>query len=219
MGQTFAGEKYLKAILKLAVPPDFNVTTNAIAAHLETSAASVTEMLKRLHANGLITYQPYQGATLTESGQQAATALVRRHRLWKVFLVQSLGMAWDEVHEIAGELEHIRSEEFIERLDAFLGHPRFDPHGDPIPNARGRYTLRTKVSLEDLAPGQPADVVGVRDNRRAFLRHLTEKGIGLGSCVTIASRDAFDTTLRILPEGRTIVLSGQAARNVLVKPH
>jgi DtxR family Mn-dependent transcriptional regulator len=143
MGLSYAEENYLKAILKLSGSLDGTVSTNAIAAQLETSAASVTDMLKKLSDKKLITYLRYKGASLTDDGQRIATSLLRKHRLWEVFLVQSLGMTWDEVHEIAEELEHIQSDRLIERLDTFLGHPKFDPHGDPIPNAQGKvYTPR-----------------------------------------------------------------------------
>lgn len=218
MGHSYAEENYLKAILKLSTPPEFTVQTNQIAAHLETTAASVTDMLKKLAGKDLVSYQRYQGASLTESGQQAATRLLRRHRLWEVFLVQTLGMRWDEVHEIAEELEHIPSDSLIERLDAFLGHPKFDPHGDPIPNAQGRYTLRARIGLDELEAGLPATVVGVREDQRNFLQHLTEKGIGLGTRIELVGRDEYDGTVHLLVDGTAQTLSGAAARNILVKP-
>jgi DtxR family Mn-dependent transcriptional regulator len=127
-------------------------------------------------------------------------------------------MAWDEVHDIAEELEHIQSDVLIERLDAFLGHPKFDPHGDPIPNAQGRYTLRTQISLDELAPDQMAEVVGVREDERAFLQHLTEKGIRLGCRLSVTRRDPYDAALNLDIEGLEVILSGPAARNILVKP-
>ena len=218
MGQSYAEENYLKAILKLAGPPDYTVNTNTVAAHLNTTAASVTDMLKKLGAKGLVEYRKYQGASLTDAGQQVATALVRKHRLWEVFLVKSLGMAWDEVHDIAEELEHIQSDALIERLDAFLGHPKFDPHGDPIPNAQGRYTLRKQISLDELFPEQMAEVVGVREDERAFLQHLTEKGIRLGCRLSVIRRDPYDAALSLEIEGLEVILSGNTARNILVKP-
>ena len=218
MGQSYAEENYLKAILKLAGPPDYTVNTNMVAGHLNTTAASVTDMLKKLGAKGLVEYRKYQGASLTDAGHQVATALVRKHRLWEVFLVRSLGMAWDEVHDIAEELEHIQSDSLIERLDAFLGHPKFDPHGDPIPNAQGRYTLRAQISLDELAPDQMAEVVGVREDERAFLQHLTEKGIRLGCRLSVTRRDPYDAALSLDIEGLEVILSGPAARNILVKP-
>lgn len=218
MGLTYAEENYLKAILRLSKPHDVTVSTNAIASHLETSAASVTDMLKKLADKELITYQKYKGAQLTDIGNKIATTLVRKHRLWEVFLVQSLGMTWDEVHEIAEELEHIQSEQLIERLDAFLGFPKYDPHGDPIPNAQGKYTLRSQVPLTELKPGQEGLVIGVRDADSLFLRHLNDKGITIGKKAKLIDHDAYDQTVRLAIEDREMSLTGKVAQNILIKP-
>lgn len=218
MALSYAEENYLKAIITLSLPPVKSVSTNAIAAHLNTSAASVTDMLKKLADKKLITYQRYQGASLTEEGNKLAISLVRKHRLWEVFLVQTLGMSWDEVHEIAEELEHIQSEPLIDRLDAFLGHPKFDPHGDPIPNSQGKYTLRSQLPLTDLQVGQSGLVIGVRENTSSFLKHLTEKGISLGKTATVLAHDTYDHQLQLHIDDRDISLSGQVAQSILVKP-
>lgn len=215
---SFTEENYLKALLRLSKHQELSISTNAIAAHLETSAASVTDMLKKLADKELITYQRYKGAQLTELGNKIATSLVRRHRLWEVFLVKSLGMKWDEVHEIAEELEHINSDLLIEKLDAFLGHPKYDPHGDPIPNAQGKYTLRAQMLLTELQPGQEGVVVGVKDADNQFLRYLNEKGITLGKKAKLLSQDTYDQTLRLAIEGKELSLSGKVAQNILIKP-
>jgi DtxR family Mn-dependent transcriptional regulator len=217
MGLSYAEENYLKAILKLSGSPDGTVSTNAIAAQLDTSAASVTDMLKKLSDKELITYQRYKGASLTDDGQRIATTLVRKHRLWEVFLVQSLGMTWDEVHEIAEELEHIQSDRLIDRLDAFLGHPKFDPHGDPIPNAQGKYTLRAQIPLSDLKPGQEGVVIGVREDETSFLKHLNEKGLTVGKSIKVITNDDYDNTLSLQVEGHELNLSGKVARNIMIK--
>ncbi len=217
MGLSYAEENYLKAILKLSGSPDGTVSTNAIAAQLDTSAASVTDMLKKLSDKELITYQRYKGASLTDDGQRIATTLVRKHRLWEVFLVQSLGMTWDEVHEIAEELEHIQSDRLIDRLDHFLGHPKFDPHGDPIPNAQGKYTLRAQVPLSELKPGQEGVVIGVREDETSFLKHLNEKGLTLGKSIKVITNDDYDNTLSLQVEGHELNLSGKVARNIMIK--
>ncbi len=217
MGLSYAEENYLKAILKLSGSPDGTVSTNAIAAQLETSAASVTDMLKKLSDKELITYQRYKGASLTDDGQRIATTLVRKHRLWEVFLVKSLGMTWDEVHEIAEELEHIQSDRLIDRLDHFLGHPKFDPHGDPIPNAQGKYTLRAQVPLSELKPGQEGVVIGVREDETSFLKHLNEKGLTLGKAIKVITNDDYDNTLSLQVEGHELNLSGKVARNIMIK--
>lgn len=217
MGLTYAEENYLKAILRLSTPPGISVTTNAIAAHLETSAASVTDMLKKLADKELITYQRYKGALLTEAGNKVATRLVRKHRLWEVFLVESLGMTWDEVHDIAEELEHIQSDLLIDRLDAFLGYPKYDPHGDPIPNAQGKYTLRAQLLLTELKPGQEGIVIGVRDADNLFLKHLSDKGITIGKKAMLLDSDAYDQTIRVTIENQELSIAGKVAQNILIK--
>lgn len=218
MGLTYAEENYLKAILRLSKPHDVSVSTNAIAAHLETSAASVTDMLKKLADKELITYQKYKGAQLTDTGYKIATSLVRKHRLWEVFLVQSLGMTWDEVHEIAEELEHIQSDQLIERLDAFLGFPKYDPHGDPIPNAQGKYTLRAQMLLTELQPGQEGVVIGVKEADNLLLRHLKEKGITIGKKAKLLTTDAYDQSVILFIEDHEMSISGKVAQNILIKP-
>ena len=218
MPLSYAEENYLKALIKLSLPPDKTVSTNAIAAHLNTSAASVTDMLKKLADKKLITYQKYQGASLTEEGNKLATMLVRKHRLWEVFLVQSLGMSWDEVHEIAEELEHIQSDRLIDSLDSFLGYPKFDPHGDPIPNAQGKYTLRSQLPLTDLQVGQSGLVIGVKADDSSFLKHLTEKGITLGKSARVLSHDEYDHMLNLLVDEHEVRVSGKVAQHILVKP-
>ncbi len=217
MGLSYVEENYLKAILKLSGAPEGLVSTNAIAARLSTTAASVTDMLKKLSEKDLIHYTRYKGAALTPEGQRIATGLVRKHRLWEVFLVESLGMTWDEVHDIAEQLEHIQSDRLIESLDAFLGHPKFDPHGDPIPNAEGKYSVRAQVPLSSLTEGQEGTVIGVREDETAFLRHLNEKGLTPGRTVRVLTKDTYDNTLRLLTDGRELNLSGKAAKNIMIK--
>ncbi len=217
MGLSYVEENYLKAILKLSGTPNGQVSTNAIAAQLSTSAASVTDMLKKLSDKDLIAYKRYKGASLTSEGQRIATTLVRKHRLWEVFLVQSLGMTWDEVHDIAEELEHIQSDRLIESLDEFLGFPKFDPHGDPIPNAEGKYTLRTQVPLSKLTEGQQGIVIGVREDESAFLKHLNEKGLTPGKHVKVLTNDAYDNTIRLVLEDKELNLSGKVAGNIMIK--
>ena len=150
---THAEENYLKAIFTIAEKEAGPALTNAIATLMQTSAASVTDMLKRLSDKQLISYEKYRGVQLTQEGNRVATVLIRKHRLWEVFLVDKLGFAWDEVHELAEQLEHVQGDELVSRLDQFLGRPRFDPHGDPIPDAEGRWTYRKQAPLATLQPG------------------------------------------------------------------
>lgn len=217
MSFTYAEENYLKALLKLSLPPDRQVNTNALAHHLATSAASVTDMLKKLSEKGYISYERYKGASLTDVGTRVATELIRKHRLWEVFLAEKLGMNWDEIHDIAEELEHIQSPQLIEKLDAFLGHPRFDPHGDPIPNAMGKYTLRSQRTLAEMAPGEEGSVVGVKDDSAGFLKHLTEKGIGLGRKIAFIQQDPYDLSVVILLDNERTTLSAKVAQSIYIK--
>jgi DtxR family Mn-dependent transcriptional regulator len=156
--------------------------------------------------------------TLTEAGKELAVHLVRRHRLWEVFLVEKLGFQWDEVHDLAEELEHVESIDLTDRLDAFLGHPKFDPHGDPIPNAEGKFTLRHQIPLADLPTGSACHVVGVREHSTPFLTHLDEVGIAIHKEVSIHERFTYDDSMKVLIEGEVHTISGKVARNILVKP-
>ena len=149
-----AEEDYIKAIYKISERDPKAVHTNAIALHLNTTAASVTDMIKRLATKGIVNYEKYYGVTLTTQGQRMATMILRRNRLWEVFLVSKLRFPWHQVSHIADALEHVVDEELILRLDAYLDYPKFDPHGDPIPNAEGRFTIRSQKSLSELHIGQ-----------------------------------------------------------------
>ncbi|NML64620.1 metal-dependent transcriptional regulator [Hymenobacter sp. RP-2-7] len=213
---TIAEENYLKAIYKLAeAEPGQDVSTNRIAAALATRAASVTDMLRRLAEKGLLAYEKYRGVQLTAEGRRLALLTVRKHRLWEVFLVQQLGFSWDEVHEVAEELEHVQSPLLLQRLDAFLGFPAFDPHGDPIPAADGAVRRPAHRLLADLAEGERGTLVAVRDTSAPFLQHLDKLGLPLGSAVRVLGRVAFDNSLELcLDNGRTLAVSAEVSRNL-----
>ncbi|MGI4832251.1 MAG: metal-dependent transcriptional regulator [Janthinobacterium lividum] len=217
---TIAEENYLKAIYKLAeAEPEQDVSTNRIAAALATRAASVTDMLRRLADKGLLAYEKYRGVQLTAEGRRLALLTVRKHRLWEVFLVQQLGFSWDEVHEVAEELEHVQSPLLLQRLDAFLGFPAFDPHGDPIPAADGAVRRPAHRLLADLAVGERGTLVAVRDTSAPFLQHLDKLGLPLGSAVRVLSREAFDNSLALcLDNGRTLSVSAEVGRNLFTTP-
>ena len=174
-------ENYLKAIFKLSEPENKPASTNEISQRMNVSAGSVSDMLKRLAKKELIHYEKHGGVLLTELGHQLATNLIRKHRLWEVFLVEKLDFSWDEVHEVAEELEHIESTKLINQLDAFLGHPRFDPHGDPIPDAEGNYAFRKQILLADLPLGKNGIVVGVLEHSKPFLQYLDQTRLNLGA--------------------------------------
>jgi len=214
---TFSEENYLKTIYHLTIVFDAEISTNAIADKMETKASSVTDMLKKLAEKHLVHYKKYQGVSLTESGNLAAKMIIRKHRLWEVFLVEKLGFSWDEVHDIAEQLEHIKSEQLIDRLDDFLGNPTEDPHGDPIPDATGRIINVDKLLLSELLAHQQGICVGVKDTSSEFLRYLDKQHISLGSRIECVSKEVFDASLKIKIEGRELTISNKIASNLFVK--
>ncbi|HJR99505.1 MAG TPA: metal-dependent transcriptional regulator [Flavobacterium sp.] len=214
---TFSEENYLKSIYHLTVLSSSGVSTNAIAEVMETKASSVTDMLKKLSEKDLVNYKKYQGVTLTEKGKLEAKMIVRKHRLWEVFLVEKLDFSWDEVHDIAEQLEHIKSEKLINKLDDFLGNPTEDPHGDPIPNAQGMLPKIEKQLLSDLVEGQKGICVGVKDTSSEFLKYLDKQGIALGSSIEIMSKESFDLSLRIKVAEVVLNISNKIATNLFVK--
>lgn len=218
MGQTsFTEENYLKAIFKLYEQLEKPVSTNAIAAEMTTSAASVSDMLKRLRDKDLINYEKYKGVTLTMNGNSIATRLIRRHRLWEVFLVDKLDFSWDEIHDIAEELEHINSSKLTNQLDAFLGFPKFDPHGDPIPDKDGNFTTRKQVLLSDSTFNKGV-IVGVNEHSTPFLQQLDRLKLILGTSVEILEKFEYDGSLHIKINGDIEqTISGKMAQNIFIK--
>ena len=215
---TFTEENYLKAIFKLSERDNKSASTNAIAAQLGTSAASVSDMLKKLSEKDLINYEKYKGVNLTADGSREATRLVRRHRLWEVFLVEKLRFSWDKVHDIAEELEHINSPELVSRLDAFLDYPKFDPHGDPIPNADGKFTIRNQFQLSELTKGHHASLVGVKIQDQDFLQYLSDLNIKIGTSILVEDIVSYDRSMKIVINNlNAAVISHQTAQNLLMK--
>ena len=214
---TTSEENYLKVIYHLSSVLHKGVNTNAIAGMLNTKASSVTDMLKKLSDKELVSYQKYQGVTLTDKGFYTAKMIVRKHRLWEVFLVNKLQFSWDEVHEIAEELEHIKSEKLINKLDAFLGFPSFDPHGDPIPNENGDIKKVNKLLLSEAKIDQEYQCVGVKDTSANFLQYLDKQKISLGSKIKITDKENFDETLTLQLENNTIIISNKIATNLYIK--
>lgn len=211
-------ENYLKVIFSISEKSDKPVSTNAISNGIKTSAASVTDMLKRLSEKELIHYEKYKGVTLTDAGDQVARHLIRKHRLWETFLVDKLDFNWDEVHEIAEQLEHIRSRELVERLDSFLGRPKFDPHGDPIPDAEGKFTYRKQVLLSEMKNGARGVVVGVKDHSTAFLQYLDQMELQLGASVEVLEKFSYDESVRVvIAEEKGQLLSKKVCQNLYVQ--
>ena len=211
-------ENYLKAIYKISENSAAKASTNAIAADMSTSAASVTDMIKRLNEKGLVIYESRRGVSLTEEGARIATALIRKHRLWEVFLVEKLRFSWDEVHDIAEQLEHIKSDELIKRLDTYLAYPKFDPHGDPIPDAEGNFTFRKQAPLADSNVGDKVIVVGVQDHAPAFLQYLDRLHLGLGAELEVLDLHEYDESMKVRLESTLEeTLSRKVCEHLLVQ--
>ncbi len=212
-----AEENYIKAIFHLQ-QADGNVTTNEVATELNTKPASVTDMLKKLKQKKILNYEKYQGFRLSTDGKKIALNIVRKHRLWEFFLVEKLAFGWDEVHEMAEELEHLTSTKLIDKLDAFLGYPKFDPHGDPIPDVNGKMAARKQVNLIDLPLNQKAEVSAVASQSSELLELLKHKNIQIGTTITVKQKFAFDHSLDIkLEKQNPFTISQQLAQVLMVK--
>lgn len=214
---SFTEENYIKAIYKLSANGTQEVNTNAIADALETKAASVTDMLRKLSNKGIVNYIKYRGVTLSEKGEHTALQIIRKHRLWEVFLVEKLKFNWDEVHDVAEELEHINSDLLVKRLDEFLGYPQFDPHGDPIPSEDGKIKLKQQKLLAEMDVNDSGIVVGVNDSQPLFLQYLDKMGIFLGAKVKVIDRITYDNSLEINIENKkNLVVSSEVSRNIFL---
>lgn len=214
---TFSEENYLKTIYHLTSATMQEVSTNAIAEKIKTKASSVTDMLKKLAEKDLVFYKKYKGVSLTEKGKLTAKMIVRKHRLWEVFLVEKLDFTWDEVHDVAEQLEHIKSEKLINKLDDFLGNPTEDPHGDPIPDAEGKIIKVEKLLLSELSENQTGICVGVKDTSSEFLKYLDKNQIALGSKIKVLIKEEFDLSLKIKIENSEMLVSHKIATNLFVK--
>jgi DtxR family Mn-dependent transcriptional regulator len=216
---TLSEENYLKAIYHLESGSKKGISTNAIAKSLETKASSVTDMIKKLSEKEVVLYIKYQGVTLTEFGRKTAANIVRKHRLWEVFLVERLNFSWDEVHEVAEQLEHIKSPKLINQLDALLGFPTHDPHGDPIPDKDGHVNTVDKILLSTFSKDESGICVGVNDSSSEFLQFLDKKGITLGKKITVLEKEDFDDSLSIEIDGEKLSISNKIANNLYIRAH
>lgn len=214
---THSEENYLKAILHLSVENNKAVSTNSIAEKLSTKAASVTDMVQKLAAKGLASYYKYKGVRLTTMGTKEALRVVRKHRLWEVFLVKELHFKWDEVHEIAEQLEHIKSPLLIERLDEHLGFPKFDPHGDPIPNKEGQMAETKQLLLAEISINKGGIITNVKDGNTTFLQYLERIGAFIGAEIKVLDKVEFDGSLEVSISGKPAqFISKEAALNILI---
>ena len=218
MNHSFTEENYLKTIFKLAEQTSGNVSTNAIAEVLQTKASSVTDMIKKLGEKHLLDHKPYQGVALTDKGRMKALSIIRKHRLWEVFLVDHLGIGWDEVHDIAEQLEHTHSEQLYSRLDKFLNFPRFDPHGDPIPDQQGVMVQQPETNIGHIALGEQVIVQGIVNHDAEFLQYLESIGLVPGARISVIARLEFDGSQTIsINQQAPCMISSHVASNVLVK--
>ncbi|HWZ23331.1 MAG TPA: metal-dependent transcriptional regulator, partial [Cytophagaceae bacterium] len=215
---SYTEENYIKAIFHLSGDGEKEVFTNDISEELSTKPASVTDMMKKLSLKELVNYKKYQGVTLTKSGRTSALKVIRKHRLWEVFLVEKLNFNWDEVHDIAEQLEHIQSNLLIERLDNFLGNPAYDPHGDPIPNVDGKIKLKKMVLLSDVKEGFVGEVACLKETSSAFLKYLDKIGIKIGTNIKVNHIVEFDASMDVtINKSKTgINISNEVSKNIFV---
>ncbi|WP_292901539.1 metal-dependent transcriptional regulator [Nonlabens sp.] len=209
-------ENYIKAIYHLQVGQAL-VSTNDIAGRMKTKASSVTDMLKKLADKNLAEYIPYKGARLTENGVQCANQIIRKHRLWEVFLVEKLDFSWDEVHDVAEQLEHIQSQKLIDQLDKHLEFPKKDPHGDPIPDRNGNYEKTSKTILSKLQKGDRGTLIGLIDSSTKFLNYLDKQNMKLGTSMEVVDFEEFDHSYTIKMNEQQLQVSQQIADNLYIK--
>ena len=214
---TLSEENYLKAILTLSLLSLEKVSTNSIASEIGTTAASVSDMLKKLLEKKLINYEKYKGVSLTNKGRVLATTIIRKHRLWETFLVDCLNFDWSEVHIVAEQLEHIQSEKLIYKLDKFLEYPEFDPHGEPIPTREGIIPNSNTVPLNKLNTFTKGLVMGVTLDEKKFLDYLTKLNISIGTKITIEEKIDFDNSLNIKINDSFHHVSSNVAKHLLIK--
>jgi len=214
---TLAEEDYLKAIWTISLNTNEKASTNAIADEISTSAASVSDMLRKLQEKELIKYEKYKGVELSEKGNKLATSIIRKHRLWEAFLVNKLDFNWGEVHDVAEQLEHIKSVELVDKLDSFLGFPKFDPHGEPIPTKDGEIPTTNTIPLNELQAGTKGKVMGVTLDEKSFLDYLTQLNISIGTKIELLEKIGFDQSLSLKIENTNQHISNDVAKYLLMK--
>lgn len=215
---TYTEENYLKAIYSIQESnTSAEVSVNEIAERMNTKPATVTDMLRKLSDKQLIHYEKYKKIHLSDTGKSEALSILRKHRLWETFLFNKLNFTWDEVHEVAEQLEHIQSPKLVERLDEFLGFPEYDPHGDPIPKSNGDVPVSEAKELSIVTPGNKYEIVAVRDTSTAFLQQLERYNLKIGTLISLTERMPYDNSIVLKDEeGKTFQLSDKIANNLLV---
>lgn len=214
---TLSEENYLKAIYHLEQHFENGVSTNSLAEEMHTKASSATDMVKKLADKQMLIHVPYQGATLSDAGRAHAIKVIRKHRLWETFLVEKLNFNWDEVHDVAEQLEHIKSQKLIDELDAFLKFPKYDPHGDPIPDKNGTFKKIEKITLDRAEVNTSYTCIGVKDDSSQFLKYLDSNHIGLGTTLAVLHKEPFDNSVKIKLNDKELVVSQNVANNLFLK--
>lgn len=214
---TKSEENYIKEIYALEQKYKSDVSTNLLAEKIATKASSVTDMLKKLAKKDLLVYQKYKGVKLNNKGEKIALSIVRKHRLWETFLLEKLNFSWDEVHNIAEQLEHIHSEKLTNELDALLEFPKVDPHGDPIPDANGNFTTIDTICLGELEIGEEGTFVEVKDDSDQFLKYLTKNNITIGAKIKVIDKEEFDNSFKIEIEKKQFNISESVINNLYIK--
>lgn len=215
---SFTEENYLKALLQLYLNElgKEGIGTNELAHHLNVKPATANDMLKKLKEKLLVHYKKYGKIYLTSEGKKLAVEVLRKHRLWETFLYEKLEFTWDEVHEVAEQLEHIQSQKLVDKLDKYLDYPEFDPHGDIIPNAKGEFKMQFKKTLADVAVGQSCKMVAVKDNSVNFLQYVVKVGLGINNSITVISKESYDSLFEIEVNGHRSSVSLRFAQNIFV---
>ena len=214
---TRSEENYLKTIFSVFMQTQNNVSTNDIANLLDTSPASVTEMIKKLQEKNLVIYEKYNGVRLSNEGETKAIAIIRKHRLWETFLVRKLDFSWSEVHDVAEQLEHIKSEKLIDKLDQLLNYPKFDPHGDPIPSKNGVFNYQERISIFEMDVNEEGIIMGVSLDNKDFLDYLTKLKISIGTRIKVIEIIKFDQSMKIEFDSKIEHVSKEIAENILIK--
>ncbi|MBL7877052.1 MAG: metal-dependent transcriptional regulator [Cyclobacteriaceae bacterium] len=210
-------ENYIKSVYALSQATG-EVYVSELAKKLDVKLPSVNSMMKRMATKKLVAYAPYKGIKLTEKGKKEALAIIRKHRLAELFLVKVMGLGWEEVHDIAEQLEHVNSSRFYERIDELLNNPKFDPHGEPIPDSNGKIHTKKRTSLIDLAEGLTATITAVTEDEKSFLDHLNAKGLQIGDVVIIKKRELFDGSITLQHKSKKeILLTHQVAERIWVE--
>ncbi len=215
---SFTEENYLKALVQLTIfeASSSEVGVNKLAASLEVKPATVSDMVRKLRDKKLVNYEKYGKVSLTDEGRLAGMMVIRRHRLWETFLYNKLDFTWDEVHELAEELEHIHSKKLINRLDQFLEYPEFDPHGDAIPDAQGEIKIPFRKTLSEVQKGERCKVVAVKDNSIEFLQYVDKIGLSIQDEIMVSDKEEFDSLMTIVFNESELVVSPRFSDNIFV---